>query len=221
MIHKQNEPMITCSLSPELPILSYHGICARVCTEDHSFVLLNYEDTLWGLSSVSVPLGPFYLRSTPSLPYRRYTSYNDPVARFLLATHIGIPKRITDLPLIATYTYMGGYVGSEKSDLAPHTDRPQCEFTASVSLDISPTDAECPLGLNPVVMHPDNLKLTGIVHRETGPEDQQVYVYPRMGDALLFKGRHLVHWRKPIAPGVNCTNVFLHHVHDTFPEGLN
>lgn len=157
----------------------------------------------------------------PQWFHSRYTSYNDPSARLLLATHIGIPQRITDFSLLATYTYMGGYVGSEKSELAPHTDRPQCEFTASVSVDISPSNSDCPLGLNPYVQHQENKKLTGIVHREMGPEEAQVYVYPRMGDALLFKGRHLVHWRKPIAPGVNCTNVFLHHVHETFPDGLD
>lgn len=149
----------------------------------------------------------------------RFVVYNDPVTRFMLATHRRIPSRITDFPTKPTYTYFGGYMGSAKSELKPHTDRAQCEFTASVSIDISPVSAECPLGLNPRPKGLKNLELSGASESEQIP-DSAVYVKPRPGDALLFKGRHLVHWREPIPFGVNCSNIFLHFVHDAFTGRL-
>eukprot|EP01013_Petalomonas_cantuscygni_P031076 TRINITY_DN57212_c0_g1_i1.p1 TRINITY_DN57212_c0_g1~~TRINITY_DN57212_c0_g1_i1.p1 ORF type:complete len:536 (+),score=68.69 TRINITY_DN57212_c0_g1_i1:129-1736(+) len=150
----------------------------------------------------------------------RYTSYNDPIARFMMASHRRVPERVLDMPIKPTYTYFGGYVGSEHSELKPHTDRPQCEYSMSFVVDVDPFAASCPIGLNPHPVGTHNLQLTGAAEDSGLPADA-VYAHMRPGDALVFKGRHLVHWRQPIPPGVNCSNVFLHYVHRAFPGGLN
>eukprot|EP01012_Entosiphon_sulcatum_P034517 TRINITY_DN43788_c0_g1_i1.p1 TRINITY_DN43788_c0_g1~~TRINITY_DN43788_c0_g1_i1.p1 ORF type:complete len:480 (+),score=92.77 TRINITY_DN43788_c0_g1_i1:23-1441(+) len=149
----------------------------------------------------------------------RYISYNDLVGRFLQAQYRELVERIVDAPVKPTYTYFGGYVGS--AVLAPHTDRQQCEFTVTLNLDVNPADAYCPVGLGKKARPGVTADFRGDPNERMPPQAEQVYVYPRPGDALLFKGRHLVHWRHQIPSWQNCTNIFLHYVPSGFTGSLN
>jgi hypothetical protein len=148
----------------------------------------------------------------------RYIEYNDPVARFLQAQFANMVQRITDEPVKPTYTYFGGYVGS--SVLPPHTDRLQCEFTATLNIDTNPLDSVCPIGLTPKAKDISE-DSRGNPNEQMPPPEEQLYVYPKPGDALLFKGRHLIHWRNEMPAGTNCSQIFLHYVKDQFQLSLN
>jgi hypothetical protein len=45
--------------------------------------------------------------------------------------------------IIPTYTYFGGYLPG--SELAPHSDRAQCQFTVSLNIYNEPKDKAWPL----------------------------------------------------------------------------
>eukprot|EP01064_Diplonema_japonicum_P021052 TRINITY_DN305_c0_g1_i2.p1 TRINITY_DN305_c0_g1~~TRINITY_DN305_c0_g1_i2.p1 ORF type:complete len:474 (+),score=113.02 TRINITY_DN305_c0_g1_i2:103-1524(+) len=144
---------------------------------------------------------------------KRYFHYNSPPARFMAAVLRGFVSNVWDTEMKATYTYMGGYPGG--SELKPHVDRAQCEITMSVSVDVNPGEETCPLGLR---LEPKKLLKERSVGTNTRPSDASkvAYVYPRIGDALMFRGRGLVHWRDPIPENMNCTNIFLHFVKSDF-----
>eukprot|EP01061_Rhynchopus_euleeides_P010087 TRINITY_DN19431_c0_g2_i1.p1 TRINITY_DN19431_c0_g2~~TRINITY_DN19431_c0_g2_i1.p1 ORF type:complete len:501 (+),score=180.54 TRINITY_DN19431_c0_g2_i1:55-1503(+) len=140
---------------------------------------------------------------------KRYYHYNSPPARFVAAVYVEFISRLWARPMKATYTYMGGYPGG--SELKPHVDRKQCEITMSVSIDVNPDEETCPLGLR---LEPKKLAKERSIGNSKRPTDpsQQTYVYPRPGDALVFRGRGVVHWRDRIPEGMNCTNLFFHYV---------
>lgn len=96
--------------------------------------------------------------------------------------------------LFPTYSYLRLY--KHGNALAPHRDRPACEI--SVSLNI---------GQEPPVAWPLWMRGPG------GP--QAVALHP--GDAVLYRGIELEHWREPYE-GVRAAQVFLHYVDQDGPH---
>eukprot|EP00756_Hemistasia_phaeocysticola_P057742 Hpha_TRINITY_DN34351_c0_g1::TRINITY_DN34351_c0_g1_i1::g.109552::m.109552 len=140
---------------------------------------------------------------------KRWYHYNDPVVRFLSSTYNDFVSHVSDQPTKITYTYMGAYPGG--SQLPPHVDRAQCEWTLSVSIDVNPSDQVCALALKKEPKRLSKERSHGKNTKPTDPAGIQ-YVYPHQGDGILFRGRGLVHWRDPIPEHMNCTNLFLHYV---------
>jgi alkylated DNA repair dioxygenase AlkB len=95
---------------------------------------------------------------------------------------------VTKLDLIPTYSYARIYKHGDV--LHRHKDRPSCEISATLNLG----GDEWPLFLDP----------TG----EIGNEGVQVNLKP--GDALIYKGTIVEHWREPFA-GYECGQVFFHY----------
>jgi len=96
--------------------------------------------------------------------------------------------------LTPTYSYLRIY---KQGDVLPsHRDRPACEFSLSLSIGQIP-DEPWPL----FIESPD------------GPA--QVRLVP--GDALLYRGIDLFHWREPFA-GRELVQVFLHYVDSDGPH---
>merc|ERR1712048_941618 len=102
------------------------------------------------------------------------------------------------------------------SRLPPHVDRAQCEWTLSLSIDVNPSDETCPVS---AVKQPKKLtKEKSFGAKNAKPKDPEKYmtVYAHPGDAAIFRGRGLVHWRDTIPDKMNCTNVFLHYVREEY-----
>lgn len=140
---------------------------------------------------------------------KRWYHYNDPVVRFLSSTYNEFVSLVSEQATKITYTYMGSYPGG--SQLPPHVDRAQCEWTLSVAIDVNPSDQVCALGLK---REPKRLSKERSHGKNVKPteRDKMLFLYPNQGDGLLFRGRGLVHWRDPIPENMNCTNLFLHYV---------
>jgi hypothetical protein len=102
-------------------------------------------------------------------------------------------EHCTGLRLYPTYAYGRLYRCGDA--LPKHRDRPACEV--SVSLNLSQTPAE-PWPL----------------HVQLGEHDVAVKLKP--GDALLYRGIELTHWREPYA-GETLSQVFLHYVDQDGP----
>lgn len=115
--------------------------------------------------------------------------YNDPLMQVLHLKHWHKIEELTGIKLIPTYCYLRDY--RHDAILEIHSDRPSCEYSATINLGYD-ADEFWPLYIN---------DLKGNKHT--------VILEP--GDALLYKGIELEHWRDKF-DGVKCTQLFLHYV---------
>jgi len=97
-------------------------------------------------------------------------------------------EHCTGLALFPTYSY--GRIYRTGDVLARHIDRAACEISVSLNLGQTP-DEPWPLHLQ--------------------WDDREIPVKLRPGDALLYRGIELPHWREAYA-GESLTQVFLHYV---------
>jgi hypothetical protein len=103
-------------------------------------------------------------------------------------------EHCTGLKLFPTYSY--GRLYGTGDALPKHRDRPACEVSVSLNLSQTP-DEPWPL------------------HVQLGEHDVAVKLKP--GDALLYRGIELTHWREPYA-GESLAQVFLHYVDQDGPH---
>ena len=132
----------------------------------------------------------------------RYTAHNESVSRFFHRQLLPAVANIAGEPLKPSYTYVVSYQGG--AELRPHVDREQCEFTLSVLLDYPPEHEH---------NHPWPLCIK--TRRGTVEIKQQV------GEAVLFRGRRLIHFRPPLPAGYTSTSMLLHYVRKSFPGSLD
>lgn len=103
-------------------------------------------------------------------------------------------EHCTGLKLYPTYSYGRLY---RKGNAPPkHRDRAACEISVSLNLSQTP-DEPWPL------------------HLQFGLHDVPIKLKP--GDALLYRGTELAHWREPYA-GETMAQVFLHYVDQDGPH---
>jgi hypothetical protein len=113
--------------------------------------------------------------------------YNWPPFLQILCDQSPEVGRLIGEPVLPTYCYARIY--PRGAELTPHTDRPACEISLTVHLG---GDKPWPIW----VMEPDGL-----------PE--AVILAP--GDALLYEGCKVTHWRDPYE-GESYAQVFMHYV---------
>ena len=118
----------------------------------------------------------------------RYNRYADPLGESLLVNLQARVERVTGLTLLPTYSFLRIY--ETGAELRKHTDRPACEISASLTLGYEGAEP-WPLWLE--------------------HNDEPIAVTLAPGDALLYRGRELAHWREPFA-GRYCIQLFLHYV---------
>lgn len=132
---------------------------------------------------------------------RRYGAHNESVAGFFHHQLTGAVSDIVGEPVKPSYVYTCSYLSG--SDLEKHTDRDQCEFTITFCLDFSPE----PAVHTPWPVHMD-------------ANDSRITIYQALGDALLFCGRELPHYRHPLTKGHTSTSIFFHYVRQGFTGSL-
>jgi len=149
---------------------------------------------------------------------KRYSSYNTRTGRTLHYQLIDLLRRVVLHNLHPSYSFFGGYLGG--ATLPPHSDKPQCEFTVSLTLQQTPEEVvpwALSLGESPKFGRDDGFGGNG--SEMMPPEDEIVDAYLYPGDCLLFMGRHLVHFRRTTLPeDQTLDQIFLHQVQDTFPS---
>ncbi len=123
----------------------------------------------------------------------RYVAYDEPTTRYVQQQ---LTRTVSDLArrvVVPSYSYLALYQGGAALD--PHTDREACEYTISLCIDATPdpqTHGAWPLRL-----------MTA---------DGEVSVTQGIGDALLFRGRYLTHWRDQLPAGYTSSSVLFHFV---------
>ena len=132
----------------------------------------------------------------------RYACHNEAVSRFF---HLQLTDAISEIAgekVKPSYTYVVSYQGG--AELEPHTDREQCEFTLSMLVDYPPEhERESPW---PLCIRPGK---------------RTVRVIQNIGDAVLFCGRQLPHFRPKLADGFTSTTMLLHYVRQDFAGPLD
>lgn len=126
---------------------------------------------------------------------RRYVAHSHPVADFW---HDQLNRRVSELVGHATkpsYSFVSLYL--EGGELKWHNDRSPCEYTITLLLDYAPLDDA---GRSPWALQVKGRD--GTVHR----------LYQRIGDALIFKGRELLHSRDALPVGHRSGSLLFHFV---------
>ena len=149
------------------------------------------------LASGGVPLGDFQVAE-------RYQLGNEVLASFYHSQLADLVGRIAAEPVKSSYVYLAGYLPG--AELQPHTDREQCEFSISLQVDYAPEPGG-PCGW-PLFL--ENPAEPGV----TRSADLAI------GDALIYRGRELVHYRNRLPEAHQSTSLFLHYVRESFTGNL-
>jgi len=133
---------------------------------------------------------------------RRYVAHNEPTERFFHLQLTGTVAQLVGEPVKPSYVYLASYLSGAR--LPRHTDREQCEFGITFCLDYAPE----PVGATPWPLH---------LETSRGP----VRVEQALGDALLYRGCELPHYRDPLPDGQISTSIFFHYVRADFLGSLS
>lgn len=121
--------------------------------------------------------------------------YADPLIEVLLQVSKEAIENATGKELIPTYSYSRVYQPGEK--LAPHTDRPSCEISVTVNV---ATKGE----FSPV-------------YTQYGQNHPEKHVL-NPGDAVVYMGCDVVHWRQPLKDEQLNVQFMLHYVDKNGPN---
>jgi hypothetical protein len=131
----------------------------------------------------------------------RYGHHNETVARYFHHQLTDLVSRVAGEPLKPTYAYVSAY--REGAVLHPHVDRRQCVFTLSLWIDHDTAKTAEPWPLWFQTHH------------------GQVALVQKAGDAVLFRGCELPHWRDRPPPGSASMTLLFHYVPQDFNETLD
>jgi hypothetical protein len=133
----------------------------------------------------------------------RYFRHNEAIA--CMVHHLTLPliRRFVPEPIKMSYAYSAVYI--ERAELIKHTDREQCEYTLSLSVDVTPESEQ------------DNPWPLYLITQDGLP----VTVLLKPGDGVLFNGRKLPHYRGPLEEGRTSSSLFLHYVPEAFTGTLS
>ncbi|HKQ79954.1 MAG TPA: sulfotransferase [Blastocatellia bacterium] len=131
----------------------------------------------------------------------RHGWHNEPVCRYFHYQLTGLVSRVANEPVKPSYAYTSAY--QEGARLKPHVDRKQCVFTLSLFVEHSdtPSAERWPLWFH--------------------AHDGKVAVTQASGDAVLFRGCDLPHWRDRPPKGAASTTLLFHYVPADFAGVLD
>ena len=135
----------------------------------------------------------------------RHAIHNDALSIYFHEQLAPLVSRVVGEPVKPSYVYSATYV--EDAVLEAHTDRPQCEFTMSMQIGYEP---ELETGeVSPWALCLDDLR------------ENRIETYLANGDALIYKGCELVHYRDALFKKHQSTSVFFHFVPENFDGPLD
>ncbi|MGW5423485.1 sulfotransferase family protein [Streptomyces sp. NPDC003943] len=163
----------------------------RLVRPGHREALLDYYERL--IAEGSWPLGDAQVRG-------RYGWYNESLSRFFHHQFSALVGRLAGRPVRPSYSYVSAYRGGAVLDR--HVDREQCEFT--VSLLLGESGPGIPGGW-PLLLDSARGRLS---------------LVQRPGEAVLFRGTQVPHWRPPLPDGSTHTSLLFHYVPAEFSRTL-
>lgn len=128
-------------------------------------------------------------------PTSRFAYYADPLIEVLLQASKEAVEDATGKELLPTYSYSRIYQPGEK--LSPHVDRPSCEISVTVNV---ATKGE----FSPI-------------YTQYGQNDPEKHVL-NPGDAVVYMGCNVMHWRQPLKEDQLNVQFMLHYVDKNGPN---
>ncbi|OEJ23075.1 hypothetical protein AR457_38485 [Streptomyces agglomeratus] len=163
----------------------------RMVHTGHREALLDYYDQL--IATGSWPFGDAQVRG-------RYGWHNESMSRFFHHQFRALVSRLAGQPVRPSYSYVSAYRGGAVLDR--HVDREQCEYTVSLLLGESGPGIE---GGWPLLLD---------------TAEGSVSLVQRPGEAVLFRGTRVPHWRPPLPDGSTHTSLLFHYVPADFRRTL-
>lgn len=133
----------------------------------------------------------FEYDSNPS----QYLCYADPLIETILSASTTSLEEITGLSLYPTYSYSRIYVKGDQ--LTQHVDRPSCEI--SVTVNVATVGKPWPIYM-----------------KAPGKDLMKVELEP--GDAVIYRGCEVTHWRETMADSEVNVQFMLHYVDQNGPH---
>lgn len=121
--------------------------------------------------------------------------YADPLIETVLLNSLPEMENITGYKLFPSYSYTRVYTKGDQ--LKPHTDRPSCEI--SVTCHVATVGKPWPIWM-----------------QAPGSEPSEHYLEP--GDACVYHGCEIKHWRKPATDTEVNVQFMLHYVNQNGPN---
>jgi hypothetical protein len=121
-------------------------------------------------------------------------SYADPLIEVLLKDSVQTLEEITGLELYPTYSYARIYLKGD--ELTPHTDRPSCEV--SVTVNVATVGKPWPIWMQV-------------------PGQDPIKVEMEPGDAVVYKGCEVTHWREKMVDADINVQFMMHYVNKNGP----
>lgn len=128
-------------------------------------------------------------------PTSKFSRYADPLIEVLLLASKEAVENATGKELLPTYSYSRIYQAGEA--LRPHVDRPACEVSVTVNV---ATKGE----FSPI-------------YTQYGQNDPEKHVL-NPGDAVIYMGCDVMHWRQPLQEGQLNVQFMLHYVDKNGPN---
>lgn len=122
-------------------------------------------------------------------PTSKYFYYADPLIEILLQACKTAVEEAIGKELLPTYSYSRIYQPGEQ--LQPHVDRPACEI--SVTVNVATKGKFSP------------------IYTQYGSNDPEKHIL-NPGDAVIYKGCEVMHWRQPLEEGQLNVQFMLHYV---------
>jgi hypothetical protein len=176
--------------------LNAYAVLSEVIPPLHLQALRRYYREL--IREGYVPLGD---RQVP----RRYYRHSEHVMCYFHAQLTAMYEAVLGTSIKPSYCYLGSYLPG--AELQRHTDREQCEFTASMQIEFTPSEAER-----------SGWKL--YLEQDVAPRETFAVNLAR-GDTVIYRGRELAHYRDVLPEGRSSTSFFLHYVHRHFEGPLD
>lgn len=134
--------------------------------------------------------GPDY-----SEPVTRYSYYADPLIEVMLRNSTSEVEKMVGEELFPTYSYSRIYLEGE--ELEKHVDRPSCEV--SVTINVAFTGENSPIYM-----------------KYPGRDANKYYLNP--GDAVIYQGCVVEHWRDKLEKNQMNVQFMLHYVKKNGPN---
>jgi hypothetical protein len=131
----------------------------------------------------------------------RYVAYQENAAQFFHQQIAHVVSAVAGVRVKPTFVYIASYQGG--AGLEAHTDRAQCEYAVSLLVDYTP---------EPLEQSPWPLQLDG-------PHGTRK-IWQALGDAVLYRGTRIPHWRDQLARSATSTSIFFYYVNEDFTGSL-
>lgn len=142
-----------------------------------------------------------YFRVGDSQVKLRNSIYNEAMARYFHHQLNYVVNQITPEDVIPSYCYLSVY--QPGAVLRKHRDRRQCAWNMSLILDMEPEQPQAE---------------AWPIYLELPSGRQEVRL--EMGDAVIYRGHDIDHWREALGEHQRVTACFYHFVDENFDEAL-